>query len=202
MATVVGMTADAIEALVSTLVTGGTIDGSGNLSLTLKDGSTVPVGNVAASVPSASETIAGILKIATSAQITAGSDDATAVSPSHLASALSPINSEIAVNTANITSNTTNLGLKQSFSAYLNQISLLTPSNGDVIQLEAGAWTHRTPTQLAADILAVGNMLNSLLYNGSAYAATTNTHVYVGATDPSTLGTVTDGAVWFDTSGG
>lgn len=43
---------------------------------------------------------------------------------------------------------------KQASDADLTAIAGLSPSNDDVIQRKAGAWTNRTPTQLTADLIA------------------------------------------------
>lgn len=184
MATVVGKTSDAIDALVATLVVGGAIDSSGNLTLTLKNGSTVAVGNVGTSVPAASETIAGILKIATSAEITAGTDDTTAVSPLGLEGVVSGLNSTISG--------------KQPLDSDLTAIAALAAADNDVIQHKAGAWTNRTPTQLAVDLQTAYAFSTAHYYSGSAYISPSTPAFYVGSVDP---GSVPDGTVWFDTSG-
>jgi hypothetical protein len=101
VATVTSLTADAIMALVNSLVTSASIDGSGHLILTTYAGNTLDVGGVAVSVVSASETQAGILKLASVAMSQAGTDTATAVTPAGLhaaltagAGAISPIASD------------------------------------------------------------------------------------------------------------
>lgn len=47
---------------------------------------------------------------------------------------------------------TTSLAGKQPLDADLTAIAALTPSNDDVVQRKAGAWTNRTPTQLKTDL--------------------------------------------------
>lgn len=199
MATIVGKTSDAIDALVNALVQTGAIDGSGNLTLTTKGGTVIAVGNVGASVPAATETIAGILKIATAALVTAGTDDTTAVSPSHLAAVTGPMNTSINTNTTNISANTTAIAGKQASNAHLTAISSMAPTNSDVMQYESGEWSHRTPAQLAADLQNAYPFAVGKQYVTSTYVSSTTPTFYVGAVDP---GSVPDGSVWFDTSGG
>ena len=57
------------------------------------------------------------------------------------------------------------LDAKQPIDSDLTAIAALTPSNDDVLQRKAGAWTNRTLVQLGADLQTVniGNLL--YLYN-------------------------------------
>jgi hypothetical protein len=60
---------------------------------------------------------------------------------------------------ADITSLTTDLGNKQPLDGDLTAIAALTPTNDDVMQRKAGAWTNRTPAQLKTDLaLAKGDV--------------------------------------------
>jgi hypothetical protein len=179
------MTSDAITALVATLVQTGAIDAEGNLTLTTQGGQIINLGSVLSSVPSASTTVAGIIELATTAEITAGTDNTTAVTPEGLAGVTGPMQ--------------TSLNGKQASNANLTTIAAIVPANGDVMQYESGAWSHRTPAQLAADLQAAYPLVVAKLYSGSAYGNVTSGTVYVGNVDPGS-GAV-NGSVWFDTSG-
>jgi hypothetical protein len=54
-----------------------------------------------------------------------------------------------------VTNLTTDLGNKQALDSDLTAIAGLTPSNDDVIQRKAGAWTNRTMAQVKADLVLV-----------------------------------------------
>jgi WD40 repeat protein len=73
------------------------------------------------------------------------------------------------------------LDLKQDLAAALTEISDLTPSNDDVLQVKSGVWTNRTPAQLKTDLALVkadvglGNVDNtSDATKNSAVATLTN----------------------------
>lgn len=223
MATVTGMTADAITTLTNALVETGAIDMSGNLTLTTHDGTVIPLGSVVGSIPTATTTTAGIVELATSASTAAGTSTSTAVTPAALA-ALTGSTTVAGVlklaTTAEITAGTdttsavtpaelagvvttlnTSISGKQASDSDLTAIAAIAPANGDVIQRESGAWTNRTAAQLAADLVAAAPIVESELYSGSAWAVSTGAKVYVGTVDPTASLTVVNGSVWFDTSG-
>jgi hypothetical protein len=187
MATVTSYDQAQIDEIVGALVTTGAIDDDGNLTVTTQSGTVIAVGTVLQSVPTATESISGTVMVATAAEVTAGTDDTSAVTPLKLETVTTAINTAIAA--------------KQASSAVLTTIAGLSPANKDVLQYESTAWSHRTPAQLAADLVAAYQFLAAQLYSGSAYAAAVGAQSYVGATDPSTLGTVVNGSIWFDTSG-
>lgn len=85
MATVTGMTAAAIQALVAGLVKDAEFDVSGHLILTLQDDSTIDAGTPTLSVPDASTTVKGIAELATTAETTALSDTTRVITPGGLA---------------------------------------------------------------------------------------------------------------------
>lgn len=85
MATVTGMTAAAIQALVAGLVESAEFDVSGHLILTLHDSSTIDAGAPTLSTPDASTTVKGIVELATTAETTALSDTTRAITPGGLA---------------------------------------------------------------------------------------------------------------------
>lgn len=186
MATVTSYDQAKIDELIAASVVTGAIDSSGNLTLTTKGGTVIPVGIVLESVPFASETQSGTIQIATAADITAGTDDTKAVSPSHLAAVVNPINTAVAG--------------KQAADADLTAIANLSPAANDVLQYLSGAWKNQTLAQIGASLDTAKIFLRMVTYNGSAYVTSSVSRQYIGATDPATLGTVTDGSVWFDTA--
>ena len=88
MATVQSMTLARLLALEADTVIGGHIDGSGHLILEQHDGSTIDAGYMIASVPDASETVKGIVELATTTEATTGTDTTRAVTPAGLAAAV------------------------------------------------------------------------------------------------------------------
>lgn len=188
MPTVEGMTADAITTLVNALVQTGAIDESGNLTLTTHDGTVINLGSVATSIPTATTSTAGIVELATSAETITGTDASTAVTPAALASVTSTIN--------------TNVGNKQPLDSDLTAIAAIAAADNDIIQHKSGAWTNRTPTQVATDLLALTKFLGATdMYSGSAWAQVSGAIPYIGTVDPSASLTVANGSIWFDTSG-
>jgi len=187
MASVTGKTSAAIDALVAVLLSSAAIDESGHLTVTTHGGTVTDLGPVVTSLPSATETVAGILKVATSALITAGTDDTTAVSPLGLAAVVATLN--------------TSISGKQPSDPDLTAIAALTPATSDVLQYESGAWSHRTPAQLATDLFAAAPVVKGKYYSSSTWNDATSPRVWVGSVDPTTGNTVNDGSVWFDTSG-
>lgn len=63
----------------------------------------------------------------------------------------------------------------QAYDADLQTIGGLTPSNDDVIQRKAGAWTNRTMAQLIADLAALGTTFQPLDSDLTAIAALSTT---------------------------
>jgi hypothetical protein len=88
MATVEGLTATYINAQLDLLVKSAEFDGSGHLILTLRDDTEVDAGAPSLSTPDASETVKGIVELATIAETAAGTDTTRAVTPDGLESAL------------------------------------------------------------------------------------------------------------------
>jgi hypothetical protein len=187
MATVESYTKAYLDSILNDLVKTGTIDEDGNMTLTTQDGTVIPVGTVLETLPTADEDTPGVLEIASSGDITTGTDHTKAVTPVGLATVAAALSSSISG--------------KQASDSDLTAIAGLTPSNDDVVQRKSGAWTNRTMAQLLADLDAVGAFLRSRLYSGSAYAvASAGARVYVGSTDPTASETVVNGSVWFDTT--
>lgn len=80
MPEVTSYTKDAVDGLVAPLVASVSIDGS-NLSVTLQNGTEVPVGAVGEDVPFATSVQSGTVTIATDSDISTGSEDTSAVTP-------------------------------------------------------------------------------------------------------------------------
>jgi hypothetical protein len=184
MATVNGLTAEAMTAIKNGTVLSATIDGSGHLIFTRADGTTFDSGAVFASIPSATTSIPGITQLATSAETTAGTVANKAVTPQGIAAVVGTFTD--LVNTM------------QPKDSDLTTIAGLTAADDDIIQHKGGAWVNRTIAQLLADLVLAGAVPN-YSYNGSTYALSTGAITYIGNTDPG--GSAADGSVWFDTTG-
>lgn len=88
MATVDGLTKARMLAIEDASVVSGEMDVNGHLILTTYGGTDIDAGYMLASVPAASETVSGIVELATSAEATAGTDTVRAVTPAGLAAAV------------------------------------------------------------------------------------------------------------------
>lgn len=88
MATVQSMNLARLLALEADTVIGGHIDGSGHLILEQHDETEIDAGAVLGSVPDASETVKGIVELATTAEAITGTDAVRAVTPDGLSAAL------------------------------------------------------------------------------------------------------------------
>lgn len=89
MATVTGLTAARMLEIEDASVVSGEINGSGHLILTTFGGDEIDAGPVLGTIPDASETVKGIVELATTAEAEAGSDTTRAVTPAGLATAIS-----------------------------------------------------------------------------------------------------------------
>lgn len=90
MASVTGMTADAMEIIRDASIVDGNIDGSGHLILTTYGGTDIDAGYALVAVPDASTTVKGVVELATSAETIAGTDAVRAVTPAGLAATFVP----------------------------------------------------------------------------------------------------------------
>jgi hypothetical protein len=127
MPTVTGMTATAMQAIADASVVSGSIDESGQVTFTTRGGTELDGGNIMPTVPDASETVKGILELASSTDVSTGTDTTKAVTPAGLATALTE---------------------KQPLDGDLTAIAGLTPANNDVLQRISGGWINRTMAQL------------------------------------------------------
>lgn len=88
MATVDGMTLARLLSLEASTVVDGAINGSGHLILTTHDGTDIDAGYALVAVPEASDTVQGVVELATNAETVTGTDVLRAVTPSGVASAI------------------------------------------------------------------------------------------------------------------
>lgn len=212
MASVIVYSVDKVDDLLASMVVGASIV-SGHLILQLNDDSTIDAGPVVSSLFDATTSSSGVVELATDVETQTGTDSVRAVTPLGLAAVVATATAKGLVElatTAEATTGTdtvravTPAGLKtvadtkQPLDSDLTTIAGLTATTDNVIQSKSGAWASRTMAQLATDLAATGEFPDMMLYNGSAYADSDGAKVYVGAVDP---GSVTNGSVWFDTTG-
>ncbi len=91
MATVQSMTLARLETLEADTVIGGHIDISGHLILEQHDGSTIDAGSALPALPTASDTVAGIVELATDAEAITGTDTSRAITPANLSAAVASL---------------------------------------------------------------------------------------------------------------
>lgn len=85
MATVTVYTAERMQEIEDTSVVNGDIDGSGHLILYQNDGTPIDAGSIRGSFDAATETVAGIVELATIAETETGTDTTRAVTPAGVA---------------------------------------------------------------------------------------------------------------------
>lgn len=212
MAVVTVYTSDKVDELVLGTVVGAAIT-SGHLILTLHDGSTVDVGAVISAIADASDTVKGIVELATDAETATGTDTTRAVTPFGLAALVASTTAKGIVELATTTETTTGTDAvrattpagvkavadtKQPLDSDLTTIAALTPSNGDFLEYTSGAWANRTPTQAGSTLSTSGSLPIVWYTSGSTYASVAGPAIYVGPIDP---GTPPNGSIWFDTTG-
>lgn len=114
----------------------------------------------------------------------------TAHASTHAAAGSDPVT----LTQAQVTNLTTDLAGKQPIDQDLTDIAALTPTNDDVLQRKAGAWTNRTIAQLKTDLaytaaglgaLATANNLSEL----TATASTARTNIGLGGAATLNVGT-------------
>ena len=76
---------------------------------------------------------------------------------------------------SDVTNLVTDLAGKQPLDSDLTAIAALSPTNDDVVQRKAGAWTNRTIAQLLTDLAAAGTTFQPLDSDLTAIAALTTT---------------------------
>lgn len=95
MAIVTVLDAARMLAIEAASVISGVINPSGHLILSKHDGSEIDAGAVLGSVPAASDTVPGIVELATSSEAAAGTDATRATTPASLAPIFSAINTAL-----------------------------------------------------------------------------------------------------------
>lgn len=158
MATVTGMTAAAMIAIRDQTIIDAVINGSGHLILTRHDESTIDAGSITEAVDTASDTVAGVVELATSAETLTGTDATRAVTPAGLLSVAST---------------------KQPLDEDLTAIANIAPADDDFIQRKSGVWVNRTLAQLATDLIATSSFASSDTQKGIVELAT-NAEVVTG----------------------
>jgi hypothetical protein len=94
MADVVGYTKNGVDNLLAGMVVDADITAD-VLTLHANDGSTIPVGSVGGDVPNATESVYGTVTIASAGDVTAGTEDTSAVSPLKLKTVTDALNTAI-----------------------------------------------------------------------------------------------------------
>jgi hypothetical protein len=183
MATITGLTAEAMQAIVDGAIVSADISDTGHLIFTKHDSSTLDAGAIFGDIPNASTSAHGVVQLATNDETTTGTNTSKAVTPAGLAAVTATLTDAI--------------GSAQPADSDLTAIAGLTPSANDLLQYIAGAWTNKTPAQILA-ALAVAGVGPNEIYNGTVYGLAGGAVNYVGNTDPG--GTAADGSVWFDTA--
>ncbi len=190
MATVTGLTAARMLAIEDASIVDGEIDVSGHLILTTHGGTDIDAGVV---TTPASDTVRGIVELATNAETATGTDATRAVTPAGLASMVSSETQkgivELATNAETITgtdtvraitpaglksvTDTINTAIsgKQASDADLTTIAALTPTNNDTMQDIAGAWANRTTAQVKTTLAIAQSDVASLVTDLAAKAA-------------------------------
>ena len=122
MATVVGMTAEAINAITNELVETGEVQDDGTIVLITRDGTRLPIGNIAVD-PSLAE-IAN----------------------------LTPADLDMIQSRGGVWTNRTMDQVLADLGTDIHTIEGLVPADNDFLQRKAGAWTNRTVAQVATDL--------------------------------------------------
>jgi hypothetical protein len=135
VASVTSYTKDAIDTLLSSLVSGAHVDGSSHLILELQGSGTIDVG----AVTSLGTDLSDI------ASLSSSNDDIIQRKAGHWT------NRTLAQYAADLSSS-----LLQPKNSDLTHIASLSPSNGDVLIRESGAWANKTQAALISYLLSAG----------------------------------------------
>lgn len=138
MATVTGFTAERMLEIEDGTVVSGEINESGDLILTTHGGSTINAGPVLGTVPDASDTVKGIVELATTSETEALSDTTRAITPAGLASTISGLDGRLDVLEAAKVQTITAPSESSGASSYPTGISLASVSSGSGWSLNGG----------------------------------------------------------------
>lgn len=157
MAVVTGYTAAHMQEIEdATIVSGAIVDG--NLILTRHDGTTFNAGAIASAVPAATDAVAGIIELATTAETSEGLATDRAVTPAGLLTVVTS---------------------KQPIDDDLTAIANIIPADDDLIQRKSGVWVSRTMSQVGADLIATSSFAATDAQKGVVELAT-NAEVATG----------------------
>ena len=143
MATVVGMTAEAIQAITNALVQTGEVLPDGTIVLITLDGTQLPIGNI--SVDPALAEIANLV----------------------------PVNDDMIQQKAGAWTNRTMDQVLTDLGTDIHTIEGLVPANDDILQRKAGAWANRTIAQLVTDLILDPHITKTALKTTSTNRTTT-----------------------------
>lgn len=201
MATVTGMTADAINTQLDLAVVGGEFDVSGDLILTTRDLTEINAGSPSFVVPDASATVKGIVELATTAETSTGTDATRAVTPEGLAASISTLvpdasatvegKVELATNAETITGTDTTrvitpanfvAGFDDRFSNKaldnLSDVVIASPAIGHTLQHNGTNWVNGVMTTQESEVTASGST-TSTSYTATLSGSTTPQKAFV-----------------------
>lgn len=137
MATVTGLTAARMIEIEDASVVSGEIDGLGHLILTTHGGDEIDAGYILGSVPDASDTVKGIVELATSAETTARSDTTRAVTPAGLAATYNDLDGRLDT-------------LEAAGSGFFSDLNLISLADRQMLQFDnaTGKWVNVTSLEL------------------------------------------------------
>jgi hypothetical protein len=201
MATVTVRTAAFVDARLDEDIVDGAFDLSGHLILTTRGGTDIDAGSPSFVVPDASDTVKGIVELATTAETSAGSDAVRAVTPAGLAGAISTVvpdssttvkgKVELATSTETTTGTdtvraVTPAGLNAALVAYiaatvlndLSDVVISSPAAGHTLQHNGTNWVNGVMTTLENEVAATGST-TSTTYTATLTSSTTPQQAFV-----------------------
>lgn len=162
MPSVTGYTTDKVDALIADAVVSGAIDsGTGELTLTTKDGTVLDVGSITDGIADSSTTHKGVVELATDVETIAGTDTARAVTPFGMAAVVSSATArglvELATNAETLTGTDATRAVTPAGLASIPGTKIVTglletalptafPSGVSLMTLSASAWSLNSGT--------------------------------------------------------